>query len=230
MVILDDEEPALVKQMVNYFYTLDYEAEQSERRYRMTGTNVTANTICYKESLAGEEQRTTETTSERSPEMWRPLSFHVLMYSLADRMFIEGLKTLARSKVQKTLFSIFQPLNAHSVQTAIMEIYSSTPITDRGLRDLAVSFAMKNMKELRKGGEQKPGAENAGRRALPNTLLESIPQFAYDLLVATLDKLDGSETLGKSMSGFGFAGATISGGNGSAGRSNFAGGARIAPR
>ncbi|KAJ5535100.1 hypothetical protein N7527_001354 [Penicillium freii] len=31
------------------------------------------------------------------------LSFHILMYSLADRMFIHGLKALSKEKVEKEL-------------------------------------------------------------------------------------------------------------------------------
>jgi hypothetical protein len=157
--------------MINYFYTLDYSVKHSEPK-----------PVSTSESSVAWEQGTIEGRSEGSTDLWEPLSFHILMYSLADRMFINGLETLAHCKFQKELF---QPFDSSTFRTAIMEIYNSTPAIDRGLRDHAVGFTMKNIKVLWSEGAQTPGWED---QALTNSLLKSVPQFAYDMLVATLDK------------------------------------------
>ena len=67
------------------------------------------------------------------------LSFYILIYSLADRMFIHGLKALSKENVAKELA---QQLEARTFPHAIHEIYSSTPASDRGLRDLVVGITM----------------------------------------------------------------------------------------
>lgn len=72
-----------------------------------------------------------------------------------------------------------------------MEIYNSTPAIDRGLRDLAVGFTMKNIQVLRsEGAQQEQGTKipDGEDQALTNSLLKSVPQFAYDMLVAAQDK------------------------------------------
>ena len=71
---------------------------------------------------------------DQAPE-YDTLCFHILMYSLADRLFIEGLKALSKENVEHELV---QRLDVSSFTEAISEIYRSTPIHDRGLRDLAI--------------------------------------------------------------------------------------------
>jgi hypothetical protein len=66
-----------------------------------------------------------------------PLSFQILMYSLADRLFIQCLEALSKQNVERELV---ERLDANSFPQAIIEIYKSTPQNDRGLRDLAVKI------------------------------------------------------------------------------------------
>ena len=54
-------------------------------------------------------------------------------------MFIHGLKALSKENVAKELA---QQLEARTFPHAIHEIYSSTPASDRGLRDLVVGITM----------------------------------------------------------------------------------------
>lgn len=70
------------------------------------------------------------------------LSFHILMYSLTDRLFIQGLKALSKKKVERELV---ERLDANSFPRAIIEIYNSTSQDDRGLRDLAVKITMDHL-------------------------------------------------------------------------------------
>jgi hypothetical protein len=107
------------------------------------------------------------------------LSFHILMYSLADRMIIKGLKYLSRRKVEPEMT---QRLERDSFPQAVFEIYNSTPLSDRGLRDLTVKITMDHLPTLRKEQDGVPAVFEDG-------LLESVPQFAYDLLLAMIRQL-----------------------------------------
>lgn len=106
------------------------------------------------------------------------LSFHILMYSLADRLFIEGPKALAMEYVEHELV---QRLEASSFPEAVSEIYLSTPPHDRGLCDLAIRTTMDHMTTLRNSNESTAAV-------LQNSLLEGLPQYSHDLLVAILDR------------------------------------------
>ncbi|CAG7941013.1 unnamed protein product [Penicillium salamii] len=107
-----------------------------------------------------------------------PLLFHILMYSLADRMFIEGLKALSKVKVERGLV---QRLDANKFQSVIIEIDNSTPASDGGLRDLAVKITLDHLTQLRPGDE-------TTHMAFPNSLVELVPQFSSDLFVSVMDK------------------------------------------
>ncbi|CAG7938853.1 unnamed protein product [Penicillium salamii] len=62
-----------------------------------------------------------------------------------------------------------------------MEIYNSTPASDRGLRDLAVKITLDHLTQLRTGDE-------TTHMAFPNSLVELVPQFSSDLFVSVMDK------------------------------------------
>lgn len=116
--------------------------------------------------------------SDKPTPAFDPLLFHILMYSLADRMLIKGLKVLSQQNVERELV---QRLDANSFPQAIREIYLSTPENDRGLRDSAIKITMDHLTSLRSQEEVNP-------TALENELLKSTPQFSYDLLVAIMNK------------------------------------------
>ncbi|ODM20083.1 hypothetical protein SI65_05069 [Aspergillus cristatus] len=166
-----DEEPALVKQMVEYFYTLDYQ---------IPGNGENTPSQPKREESPGDADEFLESSKPpREPvPTFDPLCFHILMYSLADRMFIRGLKILSQQNVERELV---QQLDAALFPQAIVEIYNSTPPEDRGLRDLAIQYTMKNLTSLRSKGQ---GAV----AAFEDSLLKSAPQFSYDLLVAVMNK------------------------------------------
>ncbi|KAJ5292205.1 hypothetical protein N7478_001456 [Penicillium angulare] len=73
-------------------------------------------------------------TAEASETASDPLSFHILIYPLADRMFAEGLKTLAKENAKRTF------------QDAIKEIFHSTTPSDRDLRDMAVNLTLNHLR------------------------------------------------------------------------------------
>ncbi|KAJ5693928.1 hypothetical protein N7536_004340 [Penicillium majusculum] len=100
------------------------------------------------------------------------LSFHILIYSLGDRMFIHGLKALSKENVEKELA---KRLDARTFPHAIYEIYSSTPASDRAPRDLVVRITMDNLISLRAGAKKMDSTEvgtgeESGPAAFPDSL------------------------------------------------------------
>lgn len=188
------EEPALVREMIEYFYTLDYlvshplSLPDSSNSSEAPSTNVSeaedvsADEVVPCQQPEGREDQENASQPDDAPRnppaAFDPLSFHILMYSLADRMFIEGLKALSNQKAERELID---RLDATSFPHAIFEIYNSTPADDRGLRDMAVRVTMDHLTKLRSGDEGVPVTFN-------NSLLKSVPQFCFDLLVAIMDK------------------------------------------
>jgi hypothetical protein len=178
--------------MIDYLYSLDYQVKDclSESVHDIL---MEAPTVNDAESImtATSNPQTAESGTdegipgitvgpvEHSTTEFDPLSFHILMYSLADRMFIAGLKALSKDKVERGLL---QRLDAHTFQNAIVEIYNSTPASDRGLRNLAVEITLNHLTELRT-------SEEAAHLAFPNSLAKSVPQFSSDLLIAMMDKI-----------------------------------------
>ncbi|KAJ5742373.1 uncharacterized protein N7511_011392 [Penicillium nucicola] len=187
------EEPALVHEMIEYFYTLDYLVNQplslpdNPQSSEAPSTNASeAQNVSADEALACQQPEGSEDQENASqpddaprnpPATFDPLSFHILMYSLADRMFIEGLKALSNQKAERELID---RLDANSFPRAIFEIYNPTPADDRGLRDMAVKVTMDHLTMLRSGDEGVPVT-------FKNSLLKSVPQFCFDLLVAIMD-------------------------------------------
>lgn len=169
----------MVRQMIEYLYTLDYQvdtlSESAPFTLKDVPTDLTKSGTAKTDSayqamvIRGDQDslNTSKSTSDFASYGCDPLSFHILMYALADRMFIEGLKGLSKRKVEQELL---QRLDASSFPSGIVEIYNSTPSQDRGLRDLAVRVTMHHLTRLRTDDEEKPAS-------FQNSLLQSVPQF-----------------------------------------------------
>jgi hypothetical protein len=75
-------------------------------------------------------------TDEVDNRVMDELKLHCQVYALAEKYAIKALKILARQKFQKALENIDVDTRLFEV---VEEIYSSTPDSDRGLRDIVVS-------------------------------------------------------------------------------------------
>ncbi|KAJ5961198.1 uncharacterized protein N7479_008348 [Penicillium vulpinum] len=174
------EEPRLVKGLIEYFYYLDYEVQP-----HCPDTDV----------FIGLDKPTPDTETDadvvRAPSepkedlvaTFDPLSIHISMYSLADRMFIEGLKVLSKKKFIQELD---QRVNTEIFPYAITQIYNSTHASDRGLRDIAVKATMDNLQQLRTAPYGH--VASTATSVFTDSLLKEIPQFCYDLAVAMMEK------------------------------------------
>ncbi|OJZ79482.1 hypothetical protein ASPFODRAFT_201375 [Aspergillus luchuensis CBS 106.47] len=170
------EDPTLMKQAIEYLYTLDYQVISHNTTKRSHGHGNGSSLTSSTRETTNQSPDTTD-AGDTTP-MLDPLSFHILMYSLADRLLITGLKALTKKKVEHEMG---QRLDATSFPQAVLDIYNSTPKSDRGLRDLAVDITMRNLTTLRR-------KDDAADAILQETLLDSVPQFARDLLIAMMKK------------------------------------------
>lgn len=178
--------------MVEYLYSMDYqlntrchpEFDHDMRHEKSFAESASTTALGYYPSQQPEKEMGLNRSSKPNKPAedlltsLNPLSFHISMYSLAGRMLIEGLKSISKEKVERELK---QRLHSDTFSQAIFEIYSSTPATDRGLRDLAVKMTMNHLTELRNGSECEPVA-------FPDSLVTEVPQFSLDLLMAIMNK------------------------------------------
>ena len=156
-----------MKQMIEYLYTLDYDIEPDASSNNYISHEDTITEFSELPIISENASLPSGTGRERSPaNIAEPscspnapinqtakcdaLLFHISMYSLADRLLMEGLKALAMDYVEHELV---QRLDASSFPEAISEIYLSTPSHDRGLRDLAIKTTMNHLTTLRNSNE-----------------------------------------------------------------------------
>ncbi|EED22475.1 conserved hypothetical protein [Talaromyces stipitatus ATCC 10500] len=145
-----DEEPALVKQVIEYLYTLDYQVE----------THVVT-------SNRGETEKNAPNPVEEGANSFNVPNSHSIAQNEHDVDAAEG---------QRRFWIL-----SRSFPSVIVEIYNTTPEQDRGLRDIAVQITMEHFSTLR-------SASKTGVAAFQDALLQSVPQFSYDLLIAMMKK------------------------------------------
>nr|KMM68934.1 hypothetical protein CPAG_05257 [Coccidioides posadasii RMSCC 3488] len=161
-----DDDPRLVNGMLEYLYTLDYCVEDKQ----------ISNADSAATATSGEVEN--GLSSPLSSGSYDHLSFHILMYSLAERLFIHGLKRLSKQNVERELS---QRVDGDTFFAAILEIYKTTPEHDRGLRDLIVNMTIKHLALLRKG-------ENRLTLSLESDIFTQAPKYSHELLIALMDK------------------------------------------
>lgn len=100
-------------------------------------------------------------------EVVNPLTIHATMYALADKYQVDGLGRLAKEKFESCLH---HHANSDDFVNAVQIAYSSTPDSNRGLRDAVVKAFLKHFKIDLK---DIPGIE---------TKLESIDELSFLLI------------------------------------------------
>jgi hypothetical protein len=155
--------------MVEYLYMLDYQIDGVQSSEVETLTD---------EKTTPAVETSDKPSSITSTQYYDPVSFHILMYSLADRLIIHGLKSLSKIKVKKELIQSL--LDENAFRKAVVETYNSTPEHDRGLRDLIVDITTDHLSDLRQ--------ETSAPAALQDSLFKEVPEYAYDLLRAMINK------------------------------------------
>lgn len=162
--------PLLVTKMIDYFYTRDYKLHDldiSTSSFKELIENYIDDfpfevglESCYLATLLG------------------PLAFHMMMYSLADCMGISGLKLLAKDHSTRSLVDNMTP---EGFSLSINVIYSLTTASTYQLRDIAAQATIDSRVDLRWNHDGK-------QMALGNDLMDDVPEFARDVLVAIMDR------------------------------------------
>ncbi|KAJ8130181.1 hypothetical protein O1611_g3450 [Lasiodiplodia mahajangana] len=131
IIDLPDDDPYVVDIMVHYFYHLDYTTSPlSATKDQNTIDQVDTNDV------GG------DTVASRHG--YSDLVVHAMAYSLAGKYFISGLKGLA---LRKFVAATQKKWTLKDFLEAAQEVYTSTPDSDRGLRD-AVVKALYEHREL----------------------------------------------------------------------------------
>jgi len=86
-----------------------------------------------------------------------PMVFHAEVYGIADKYDIPFLATYAKEKFKEAISTGW---DKEDFPQAILEAYSSTPESDRGLRDLILNVCQDHISDLR----DKPSFVNAMRQ------------------------------------------------------------------
>ncbi|KAI0182846.1 BTB/POZ protein [Xylaria flabelliformis] len=105
------------------------------------------------------------------PDGVSTLLFDAKMYSIADRYIIPSLKDYVQAKVEAAFYLSPDPavFPTNQLLTFSSEVYSSTPESDRGLRDVVTEVFHKNLNKLESS-------------ATFRTTLHEIPGLAVDLI------------------------------------------------
>lgn len=115
---------------------------------------------------AEEEQDVDSATAESDVNPAPSLLNNVLVYALADKYDIAELRELARGKFQTGAGRL---LSATEFPEIVREVYSSTPSSDRGLRDIVSQICARRGREM---------VENPD----VNPVIVEVGDFALDLL------------------------------------------------
>lgn len=76
-----------------------------------------------------------------------PMLFNARMYEVGEKYSIPHLKNRAKGKFEDAVRTCW---DMDDFSPAIVEVYTSTPSTDRGLRDIISKIAFENIKSLLK--------------------------------------------------------------------------------
>ncbi|KAI1130641.1 hypothetical protein F5Y10DRAFT_289054 [Nemania abortiva] len=165
MIDLPDDDPQIVDMMVYYFYHLDYNTSPLDMAKDENA--VLPSTDDVKEEAI--DQMDADDVDDHIIALrpcYSDLLVHAKVYALAGKYFINGLKALALQKFETATQKHWAP---NDFLEAAQEAYTSTPDSDRGLRDVVVKILYKNRDLLSQENTQ--------------GVLKRLDTLTYDLLM-----------------------------------------------
>ena len=168
MLRLPEDDAKAVERMLMFCYTDDYDdsssganqANQQSLTHAMSRTQSEAGPTSL---LAVKDENQTGRGGDTAPaddkplvgsdsqenaadnSTWKRLINNVSVYAIADKYAIDPLKALAKGKFKALFETDFSP---HGLSHVVREVFSSTPATDRGLRDVVVDKFMVHLEVL----------------------------------------------------------------------------------
>ncbi|KAH8656126.1 hypothetical protein BGZ60DRAFT_417837 [Tricladium varicosporioides] len=157
-ISLEEDDPHTVERMLAYLYTSDY----CDRDY--SGPVAVETSPEELQPMIEKQDNASTTTNEPS------LLNNVLVYAIAEKYGITGLKEMAQAKFQSQAGSL---LSAKEFPEIIRELYRSTPSSDRGLRDIVSQLCAQRGRTI---------IDNSDL----NSIIVEIGEFGLDLLCEVL--------------------------------------------
>ncbi|KAH7012273.1 uncharacterized protein B0I36DRAFT_256736 [Microdochium trichocladiopsis] len=154
------DDPQAVGRMMFYFYHRDYTWEPP-----LSGS-VPGSTIggVFEDDQADLDESFDHNLQD---QMHSALSFHTAMYALADKYLVPELKALAVTKFRVAARGSW---SARHFLDSTQKVYTSTPETDRGMRDVVVEVFQEHIELL--------DMEEARQ------VLKTLPALTYDVLIS----------------------------------------------
>ncbi|OCL12363.1 hypothetical protein AOQ84DRAFT_386177 [Glonium stellatum] len=151
IITLSDDDPETVRLMIEYFYTLEYSPLCSDIVVQ-TPVNVPNPADSDSEFIPDDWGRRKDRRPKPHPKSTKPtgpshFTTFAKLYAIADKYNIKGLQTLSQRKFKLTAESYW---NHDDLPSAIHTVYTSTPDTNMGLRNIVVNLIADRMSLLRK--------------------------------------------------------------------------------
>lgn len=158
--------------MLHHLYEANYKDDSALSPFEITCEDNQDEILRQEESTT--ECRTSSIQKDSNTfEQGNRAHINAQMYVIADKYGIPGLKELAKEKFELALESDWQDLTFISV---IEFVYGPTSPTNSDLRGVVTKFALQHIPVL-KAQQQF------------HTVLKAYPDFAYDFLVLTMEKV-----------------------------------------
>ncbi|KUJ17730.1 uncharacterized protein LY89DRAFT_669023 [Mollisia scopiformis] len=141
---LSEDEQPIVREMIRYLYTDDYDHNPYEQGGLAPGYECHISPEA-ENSLASPDHRLLDGTNEACC-----LMFHVKMYVAGDKYDIPGLRTLVTEKYQHCVAEYW---NSTTFSHAALHLWDNTVESDRQLRNVVIQAAHDNLDELLDRGE-----------------------------------------------------------------------------
>ncbi|KAL8748348.1 MAG: hypothetical protein Q9184_007371 [Pyrenodesmia sp. 2 TL-2023] len=132
---LPDDDPAALRRMLSYLYTTGYDDEDHVDEWKENGSSKAMTLDTVADHVQGEATSTAQPLEEPEPARSNvsALMNNVLVYALAEKYDIQSLKDLAKEKFELRSATPWEEDNLIAVAELV---YTATPATDRGLRDV----------------------------------------------------------------------------------------------
>lgn len=137
----------------------------------------------YEIDLKLDKESTGSPASEKQQDVPKPTAtetarchaaiVHAQMYAIGEKYLIPGLKSLARARFRGEFEDHPSTTPVVMNATVISEVYTTTPETDRGLRDFVLEYALRRIRKLK---DNKDFCQEAA----------DIPRFGFELWERTV--------------------------------------------
>ena len=157
---MNDDDPQTVKRMLFYFYTQDYpdyDVPSMSAKHVVAGPytpphlrHKTPTTIQEVTDMSANLGLSDGATTTNDPRMMN----NVLVYAVAEKYDIPDLKDLAKGKFQSLARSKWPHDDLYALAE---EVFSTTPDTDMGLRQIVLDLCEQNFQDILKNEDSRAG-------------------------------------------------------------------------